>query len=105
MQIIKNRTKLNQTLIRKSSNIKKFSYIKKSFYLKFVDIFLKKKSSKISLTRESIFLIYGILTECGKIRPRTQKYNLSMKKYKVISKLIKRAREFKIIPAVYTISI
>jgi len=105
MQIIKNRVKPSQILIRKSNTIKKLETIKKSFYLNFVDNFFKKNSYKISLTRESIFLIYGFLTECGKIRPRTQKHNISMKRYKLISKLIKKAREFKIIPAVYKISL
>lgn len=109
-QVIKNRIRSNQSdqiLIRNPSTIKGLNFLKSSKRFNFVDYFFKsiKNTPKNILPQKSVFLIYQFLTECGKIRPRMQKNNMSIKKHKAISKLIKKAREFKIIPFVFKISL
>lgn len=92
---------INQLLIRNPKTIKKTPYS----YLNFIEYFFKNivNSSNPKLTQKSLFLFCGFLTEHGQIRSRTERYDMSIKKYKLISKLIKKAREFRIIPSVFKV--
>ena len=86
----KKRTTWNQSL--RSTKIKKVKNIKKSLqYL----LLLKKFHNLIDY--KNVKLLKAFLTKYGKIRPR-RKTRISIQKQRLISKAIRKARGFKLIP-------
>ncbi len=86
----KKRSNWNQTLTKNTKN--KSKKIKKSLqYL----LILKKFNDLIDF--KNIKLLRAFLTKYGKIRPR-RKTRISLQKQRLLSKAIRKARAFKLIP-------
>lgn len=97
---LKKEVKFNQALnyfkpqnkIIKNKNIFYNLFSNKSFIIN------KLSFKNIIISRKNIPLIFSGLTEHGKIQSRALINNISTKKYRYLKKLIKLAREYKVIP-------
>lgn len=99
-QLVEKEVKFNQTLnyfrpinkTRKDKNIFSELFSNKSFNINELDF------KNIIISRKNIPLIFLGLTEHGTIQSKALMNNISTKKHRYLKKLIKLAREFKIIP-------
>ena len=99
-KFLKKEVKFNQTLndlkpknkIKKDKNIFCNLFSDKSFNIN------KLSFKDIIISRKNMPLIFNGLTEHGKIQRKASISNISAKKYRYLKKLIKLAREYKVIP-------